>query len=57
MPTHRIHYRTAVALVSAVGLLLALGVQAGLSAVATDTSHASTSGSLEGKVRVHFAGT
>ena len=56
MPTNRIHHRTAVALVSAVGLLFALGVQAGSSAVATDTSDAGTSGSLQGKVRVHLRG-
>lgn len=56
MPTNRIHHRTAVALVSAVGLLFALGVQAGLSAVATDTSDAGTSGPLQGKVRVHLRG-
>jgi hypothetical protein len=57
MPTNRIHHRTAVLLVSAVGLLLALGVQAGLSAVATETSDAGTSGALQGKVRIRLDGT
>jgi hypothetical protein len=56
MPTNRIHHHTAVALVSAVGLLFALGVQAGSSAVATDTSDAGTSASLQGKVRIHLRG-
>ena len=56
MAANRIHHHTAVALVSAAGLLLALGVQAGFSAVATGPSDAGTSGSLQGKVRVHLQG-
>ena len=56
MHTNRIHHRTAVALVSAVGLLFALGVQGGSSAVATGTSDADTGTSLQGKVRIHLRG-
>ena len=57
MPTNRFHHLIAVGLLVTVGLFLVLTAQAGLTAAATDTSDASTSGALQGKVRIHLRGS
>jgi hypothetical protein len=57
MPTNRFHHLIAVGLLVTVGLFLVLTAQVGLTAAATDTSDASTSGALQGNVRIHLQGS
>jgi hypothetical protein len=56
MPTNRFHHLIVVGLVVTVSLFLVLAAQAGLSAAVSNTSDASTSGALQGKVRIHLRG-
>jgi hypothetical protein len=56
MPTNRFHHLIVAGLVVTVSVFLVLAAQAGLSAAASDTSDASTSGALQGKVRIHLRG-
>jgi hypothetical protein len=56
MPTNRIRHLGAVGFMVTVSLLLVLAVQVGLTAAATGTSGASSSGALQGAVRIHLKG-
>lgn len=57
MRSSRIHQLGAVGSVLTVSLFLVVAVQAGWTAAATGTSDASSSGSMQGKVRIHLQGS
>jgi hypothetical protein len=56
MSTNRIHSRSPIVVMLTIGLLLVLAAQVGSIAAATDALGASSSGALQGEVRIHLEG-